>query len=149
VTNTEGLVADPTEDQTEISIGEFLRTITVGDEVAIRETHGGLLRFILAKVDNIKKDKGRLYTDKDGYAGHAWHIRTGRSCRYPTGQSHLVEPRSPVRKFIEEQGEYGKHYSRRSAELHGTDTVEGTRALTQLRENTRRALLRRTYRARR
>ena len=38
---TEPVVADPTEDQTGRSIGEFLRTITVGDEVVIRETHGG------------------------------------------------------------------------------------------------------------
>ncbi len=145
---TEPVVADPTEDQTELSIGEFLRTITVGDEVAIRETHGGLLRFILTKVDNIKKKNGRLYTNKEGYAGCAWYIRTGRSCRYPTGQSHLVEPTSVVRKFVGQQGEHGKYYSRRSPELHGTDTIERTRALTRLRESTRRALLRKISRPR-
>lgn len=131
MTRTEWLVADPTEDQTEMSIGEFLRTGMVGDDIAIRETHGGLLRFILTKVENIKK--GRLYTEKGGYAGSSWYIRTGRSCRYPTGQSHLVEPTSALRSFVKEQGEYGKHYVRRSAELYGTDTIEGTRALTQLR----------------
>ena len=110
-------VPDPTEGQTEASIGKFLRTVTVGDDVAIRETHRGLLRFILTKVASIKK--GRLYTEQSGYAGDSWYIRTGRSCWYPKGQSHLVEPTSGVRDFIK-QHEYGSHYTRRS-ELYGTD----------------------------
>ena len=115
--NPEWIVADPTEGQTEASIGMFLRTVKVGDEVAIRETHRALLRFILTKVTRI--NKGRLYTDQSGYAGDSWCMRTGRSCWYPKGQSHLVEPTSGVRDFIK-QHEYGSHYTRRS-ELYGTD----------------------------
>jgi hypothetical protein len=111
------MVTDPTEDQTEASIGAFLRTLKVGDEVAIRETQRALLRFILMKVTRIKK--GRLYTEQSGYAGDSWYIRTGRSCWYPKGQSHLVEPTSGVRDFIREH-KYGSHYTRHS-ELYGTD----------------------------
>jgi hypothetical protein len=114
----EWTVSDPTENQTEASIGRFLSAVAVDDDVAIRETHRALLRFILTKVASIKK--GRLYTEQNGYAGNSWYIRTGRSCWSPKGQSHLVEPTSGVRDFIKERGEDGSFYTRRS-ELYGTD----------------------------
>jgi hypothetical protein len=91
--------------------------VTVGDDVAIRESHRGLLRFIITKVMNIKR--GRLYTEKAGYAGDSWWVRTGRNCWYPKGQSHLVEPTSGVHDFIRDH-ENGSFYRRRT-ELYGTD----------------------------
>jgi hypothetical protein len=99
----EDYVADPTEDQTELTIGRFLKVVQIGDEVAIRETHGG------------------LYTQAQGYAGNSWYVRTGRSCWYPTGQSHLVEPTPAVRAFSNGELGLGRRFTRGTAELYGTD----------------------------
>jgi hypothetical protein len=109
----EDYVADPTEDQTELTIGRFLKVVQIGDEVAIRETHGGLLRFILTTVTGLKK--GRLYTQAQGYAGNSWYVRTGRSCWYPTGQSHLVEPTPAVRAFSNGELGLGRQFTRGTA----------------------------------
>jgi hypothetical protein len=111
-------VSDPTEDQTEKSIGAFLRTLAAGDEVAIRETQGERLRFTLTKVRDFAR--GRLYTEKSGHPGDAWYMRTGRSTWHPKGQSHLVEPTPGVREFIRQHGVSGAFPYRRRTELYGT-----------------------------
>jgi hypothetical protein len=113
-------VTDPAEGQTEKSIGEFLKASKEGDEVAIHETHQGVLRFTLTTIENIAPKKGRLYTVDEGYGGSGWYIRTGRSTRYPTGQSHLIEPTAAIREFVENYPD-GLAFMYRTARLYGTD----------------------------
>jgi hypothetical protein len=110
----------PTDGQTEKSIGEFLNASKEDDEVAIHETYHGVLRFTLTKIENIAPKKGRLYTVDEGYGGSGWYIRTGRSTRYPTGQSHLVEPTAAIREFIAKHSD-GVAFMYKTARLYGTD----------------------------
>ena len=91
---------DPALDQTERSIGAFLRSCVAGDEAAVRETHGGNLSFELVTIVSVDEGLSQLYTALAGYTGGAWYQKNGRSCLYPTGTSHLVEPTLAVRAFI-------------------------------------------------
>ena len=94
---------DPSAMQEAMEIEQFLRATKEDDEVAIRNTHGGVLMFHITKVTGKKPSSGRLYTDKTGlYAGPGWFMRSGKNCRHPTGQTNLVIPTPEVLQFIEE-----------------------------------------------
>ena len=94
---------DPSAVQEAMEIEQFLRATKEDDEVVIRNTHGGILMFLIAKVIGKKLSSGRLYADKTGlYAGPGWFMKSGKNCRYPTGQANLVIPTPEVLRFIEE-----------------------------------------------
>jgi hypothetical protein len=91
---------DPSRDQTPDQIEGYLRSREVGDTVAIRSTQNHMLDFHVAEVTGIKR--GRLYTDNAGSTGGlAWHLKSGKNCFHPKGQSTLVIPTDAVRAFIE------------------------------------------------
>lgn len=93
---------DPTGDQMLAIIEKYLRATEVDDEVAIRNTHGGILTFQLATVIGLNPEKGRLYTDRPGESGGtSWYIRTGKNTFHPTGQSRLFIPTDAVRAFLQ------------------------------------------------
>ena len=69
-------IIDPTSGQSEPSIGRYLGRWKIGDEVAIRETQGGALSFVLTTITVIKLETGRVYTDDSGYGGGALGIST-------------------------------------------------------------------------
>lgn len=94
---------DPSSEQGALEIEQYLRATQEGDDIAIRNTHGSFLLFHIAKVTGKKPSLGRLYTDTTGlYAGPSWFMKSGKNCRYPTGQANLVMPTQDVRRFIEE-----------------------------------------------
>lgn len=93
---------DPAEGQTLEAIEKYLRNAQENDEVAIRNTHGGILSFKIAKVTGTKPSSGRLYTDTSGLTGGtAWYMKHGKNAFHPTGQSRLFVPTEKVRSFIE------------------------------------------------
>lgn len=99
-----GTVTDPSLGQTELSIGNFLAECSIGDEIAIRNPHGGGLRFVMTTITDIgTESRSRfIYTAHSGdYGGRAWMRKTGRNARAQTGQTHLVEATAQVRSFIE------------------------------------------------
>ena len=94
---------DPSQGQTEISIGAFLASRAVGDEIAIRNPHGGHLSFVLTTISEVGTGtRSRyIYTKHSGdYGGTAWNRKNGRNARSPGGQTHLVEATAEVRDFI-------------------------------------------------
>ncbi|QDG74390.1 hypothetical protein [Labrenzia sp. PHM005] len=94
---------DPTEGQTLQKIEAYLRGVQADDEVVIRNTHGGILTFEIAKVTGTKPSSGRLYTDlSGGYGGCAWYMKSGKNTYYPGGQSQLFIPTDAIREFMNE-----------------------------------------------
>lgn len=92
---------DPTHGQTLKVIESYLRAVVEGSEVAIRNTHGGILMFQIAIAIGTKPQSGRLYTDTaGGMGGSAWYMKTGKNCFYPTGQSRLFVPTMQVQTFL-------------------------------------------------
>ena len=93
---------DPAEGQTLEEIEKYLRNVQENDEVAIRDTHGGILSFKIAKVTGTKPSSGRLYTDAVGMTGgRAWYMRHGKNTFHPTGQSRLFMVTDAVKAFID------------------------------------------------
>ena len=93
-------VDDPSRGQTLAQIEAYLRGVEEGDEVAIRNTHSGILEYRIATVTGTKPRAGRLYTDQaGGYGGTAWYMKSGKNCFYPGGQSRLFVPTNNVRAF--------------------------------------------------
>lgn len=91
---------DPSAGQTPHDIEVYLRSCPEGGEVAIRDSQHGFLTFKLAIVVEILS-RGRLRTDKPGaLGGDIWFMRSGKSFKFPTGQSHLRIPTAEVRNFI-------------------------------------------------
>jgi hypothetical protein len=94
---------DPCAEQSEHTIGAFLKKCAVGDTVAVRCTAQGILQIVLATVRSVRPELGRLYTDRTiGPYGGAWWIKTGRTPDAPYGQTRLVEPTEAVRRFAAE-----------------------------------------------
>ena len=90
----------PTNDQTLSQIEGFLRSVNEGDEVAIQNTHGGILEYSITKMTSVKPP--RLYTEQSGnYGGNSWYMKSGKSTRFPTGQARLFIPTEHVRRFVE------------------------------------------------
>ena len=104
---------DPSAEQVTLEIEQFLRATQEGDDVAIRNTHGGILLFQIAKVTNTNPSLGRLYTNKAGFSGgSAWFMKSGKNCYYPGGQSTLIMPTQDVRRFIEDHPQGRSLYGR-------------------------------------
>ncbi len=82
--------------QTETEIGHHYYQAKVGDEVVIRETHGGFLRYYFSTIDRIQN--GRIYPK--GF--HSFWAKSGRNCFHPKGQSHLVIPTDAIRAYAAE-----------------------------------------------
>jgi hypothetical protein len=92
---------DPTVGQSLSEITAYFRAALPETEVAIRNTQGGILAFLIAKVVDTKPRVGRIYTDKSGLmGGNAWYAKSGKSCLHPTGQSRLFIPTDAVRAFL-------------------------------------------------
>ncbi len=89
---------DPSNTQTADAISAHYRNANVGDIAVIRETYGGFLRFRLTKTDAIKGPRVYL-VDGVPYGGPAFYLATGKNCRSPTGQAHLVIPTQPILDF--------------------------------------------------
>jgi hypothetical protein len=64
----------------------------------IRETYGGFLRFRLTKINAIKGPRVYL-ADEAPYGGSAFYLKSGKNCRSPTGQAHLVISTQPILDF--------------------------------------------------
>lgn len=78
-----------------------------GSEVAIRETHGGVLRYYLSTVE--KLNRGRVYPK----GHHSFFAKSGSMCSAPHGQCNLVVPTPAVKAFVEANPpDYGLCYSR-------------------------------------
>lgn len=85
----------PCADQSANDIESYYRSVKPGSEVAIRETHGGILRYYLSTVD--KLNRGRIYP-----LGHqSFFAKSGSMCRAPHGQSNLVIPSDAVKAYAE------------------------------------------------
>lgn len=97
----------PCADQTAPEIEAYYRAVQPGSEVAIRETHGGMLRYYLSTVD--KLNRGRVYP-----IGHqSFFAKSGSICSAPHGQCSLVVPTAAVKAFAEANPpNYGLCYSR-------------------------------------
>ena len=94
---------DPSSEQLASAIEKYLRAAKEGDNVAIRNTHGGTLLFQIAKVTDTNPRLGRLYTNEAGFSGgSAWFMKSGKNCFYPGGQSTLVMPTQDVCRFVED-----------------------------------------------
>jgi 2',3'-cyclic-nucleotide 2'-phosphodiesterase (5'-nucleotidase family) len=91
---------DPSNTQTADTISAHYRNAKVGDLAVIRETYGGSLNFRQTKIEAINGPRVYL-TDDDpyGYAGPAFYLKSGKNCRSPTGQAHLVIPTQPILDF--------------------------------------------------
>jgi hypothetical protein len=51
--------------------------------------------FRLTKIDAIKGPRVYL-ADEAPYGGSAFYLKSGKNCRRPTGQAHLVIPTQPI-----------------------------------------------------
>jgi hypothetical protein len=101
-------IVDPAHGQTESEIGAYLERCIEGSPIAIHETHSGILTFTLTVVVEInRRTKGRLTTKAMGYGGDRWYVKHGRSCRFPTGQSHLVVPTPEIEAYVAQHGSLG------------------------------------------
>jgi len=89
---------DPSNTQTADTISAHYRNAKVGDVAVIRETYVRSLNFRLTTIDAIK---GRFVylADKPSYGGPAFYLSSGKNCRSPTGQAHLVIPTQPILDF--------------------------------------------------
>lgn len=97
----------PCANQTGPEIETYYRAVQPGSEVAIRETHGGILRYYLSTVE--KLNRGRVYPK-----GHqSFFAKSGSMCSAPHGQCSLVVPTPEVKAFVEANPpNYGLCYSR-------------------------------------
>jgi len=92
--------ADPALGQTEKTISIYLSKCSAGDAVAIRNTQGIGVAYLITVIEDINQSKGRLYTATPSRSGgKAWYRKTGENCFHPKGQSRLVEPTEAVRNF--------------------------------------------------
>jgi hypothetical protein len=89
---------DPSNTQTEETISAHYRNANVGDLAVIRETYGGFLSFRLTKIEAIKGPRVYL-ADEPPYGGPAFYLKSGKNCRSPTGQAHLIIPTPPILDF--------------------------------------------------
>ena len=89
---------DPSNTQTADTISAYYRNAKVGDIAVIRETYGGFLNFRLTEIDAIKGPRVYL-ADEPLYGGPAFYLTSGKNCRSPTGQAHLVIPTQPILAF--------------------------------------------------
>jgi hypothetical protein len=89
---------DPSNAQTLETISAHYRNSKVGDTAVIRETYGGFLNFRVTKIETIKGP--RIYlADGAPYGGPAFYLASGKNCRSPTGQAHLVIPTQTILDF--------------------------------------------------
>jgi hypothetical protein len=89
---------DPSNTQTADAISAHFRNAKVGDIAVIRETYFDFLNFRLTEIDAMKS--GRVYlVDGAPYGGPAFYLKSGKNCRSPTGQAHLVIPTQPILDF--------------------------------------------------
>ncbi|MDU7524873.1 MAG: hypothetical protein E7K72_26490 [Roseomonas mucosa] len=91
-------------------------------EVAIRETHGHMLRFVITTVTDTKPSAGRLYTASPGQTNHggvAWYMKSGLNCFAPKGQATLVLATPAVKDFAARHPDGTTHYRVPSLENPG------------------------------
>jgi hypothetical protein len=90
----------PCADQTPDDIERWLReNATVGSEVAIRETQGGLLKYMRGRVVRLGKNMLEIVRQRrDGSYDHSAESfnYSGRNRWHPKGQTRLVMPTAGV-----------------------------------------------------
>jgi hypothetical protein len=82
----------PCIDQTQADIEAYYRKAQIGTRAAVRQTHGGVLRYDLTEIDGTNPKLGRLYVRAHG----AFYMKHGKNCWHPTGQTRLVVPNDAV-----------------------------------------------------
>jgi len=91
---------DPISGQTETSIALYISSCVAGSDIAICDSQGMGVRYLICKVEGVNPSIGRIYTDiSGGQGGKAWYRKTGKNCFHPKGRSRLVEPTEAVRRF--------------------------------------------------
>lgn len=94
-------ITDPATGQSLADIEAFLRSGEPGADVAIRNTHVGILEFVIVQIESVNPKSGRLYTNKPGkLGGAAWYMTSGKSCMHPKGQSRLFIPTDAIRDYV-------------------------------------------------
>jgi hypothetical protein len=82
---------DPSESQTEAEIAEYYKGAKTGDIAVFVDRSWNDVSFVFARITNVKS--GRIYLDRAyDYGGVAFYCKSGRNCRAPKGQAHLVVP---------------------------------------------------------
>ena len=101
----------PCADQSPEELEAYYRAVKVGDEVVVRETQYGILRYYVSTVD--KLHRGRVYPK-----GHqSFFAKSGAMCREPHGQCDLVIPTPAVKAYAEANpADYKLSYSQKLAE---------------------------------
>lgn len=97
----------PCADQSPEELEAYYRAVKVGDEVVVRETQYGILRYYVSTVD--KLHRGRVYPK-----GHqSFFAKSGAMCREPHGQCDLVIPTPAVKAYAEANpADYKLSYSK-------------------------------------
>lgn len=101
---------DPLAGVTAEEITAGLLLLGPDDEVAIRNTQGGCLQYVITKVEGLNLRAGRFYTKHPaGNGGTAWYRKTGKNCFHPTGQSRVVPVNDAIRAYVEQfpKGTFG------------------------------------------
>jgi hypothetical protein len=90
----------PCADQTAADVERWLReNATVGSEVALRETQGGLLKYMRGRVVRLGKEMLEIVRQRrDGSFDHSAESfnYSGRNRWHPNGQTRLVIPTPEV-----------------------------------------------------
>jgi hypothetical protein len=89
---------DPSNTQTAEAISTHYRNAGVGDVAVVRETYAGFLNFRHTTIEAIKGPRVYLAYEPM-YGGPAFYLASGKNCRSPTGQAHLVIPTRQIRDF--------------------------------------------------
>jgi hypothetical protein len=82
----------PCVDQTPAEIEAYYGKAQPGDRAAVRQTHGGILRYDITDIQGANPKLGRVYVRGFG----AFWMKHGKNCRHPTGQTTLVMPTDAV-----------------------------------------------------
>jgi hypothetical protein len=98
------MTPSPCCNQTDDEIKAWLKAnVRVGECVAVRHTQAGILRYHLATVTKVGKDRFEVDSLGKGLmsnAGASFYF-SGKNCRHPQGQTHVVIPTDEVKQFHE------------------------------------------------
>lgn len=94
---------DPCTGQTEKSIGAYLRTLQIEDEVWMRTTYAGFLSFEVGRVESFcGRGDSMMRANLIAWHGNGiWYKKSGRNNKAPHGKAQLVEPTPAVRAYHE------------------------------------------------
>ena len=103
----------PCYEQTEEQVEIWLRTnVQIGTSVAVRNTQGGLLHYLPAKVVRLGRGRFEIQLDERygiGTGGSTFYY-SGKNCWHPKGQTRLVIPSREVVDAYGPPGSLGLSY---------------------------------------